>query len=62
MFQPYSRVVAGELPIYLGMNLFSARLPCVNFAAHLFNGVEPAIQDERDITQTSASATFSELP
>ena len=45
MFQPYSRFVAGELPIYLGMNLFSACLPCVNFAAHLFNGVEPAIQD-----------------
>ena len=45
MFQPYLRVVAGGLPINLGMNLFSVRLLCVNLAAHLFNGVEPAIQD-----------------
>ena len=43
-FQPYACVLAGELPVNLGLNPISVRLPCPNLAAHLVNGVNPAIE------------------
>ena len=43
-FQPSVRVLTGELPVRLGMDTISMRLPRVNLPAHLVNEVGPAIQ------------------